>query len=248
MQPRKDWVQYGLHDVVQAKQTLLCVADQLHQLTIQLQRAHELAATVPEIGGCSYAHTVEVLSASMLRLTEAYKTALSVSASGSLSREPIAASALLYETERELAGYARQYGVRIHIDTPAQLQLVAADTTVLRAVMVGLGQVFVRAAAESADTREVKLAAHRRTRHGIVIGVYGEHNESLDASALRRSLVLAGRSAQPFAKLSYGPNAEVALAQSLLRPFSASLHVGRFRTLTGLATTLPVYNQTSLSV
>lgn len=249
MQPRKDRASYGLHEVMQAKQVLLSVADQLHQLTVQLQRAHELAATVPEIGGRSYAHTVAVLSESMFRLTDAYKTALSAAPfDNGIGREPVAVSALLYETERELAAYARHYGVQLEIDAPQQLQLVAADTSVFRAVMVGLGQVFVRAAAESADTRKVKLAAHRRSRRGIVVGVYSGCNESLDAAALRRAVALGGRSTQPFAKLSYGPNAEVALAQSLLKPFSAALHVGRFRTLTGLATTLPAYNQMSLSV
>jgi len=124
------------------------------------------------------------------------------------------------------------------------LRPILADRAVLQAAMTSLGQVFVLSQAESDVPAAVRLSAHR-SRYGVVAGLYS-HLPQLGADSLRRAHALQGRARQPLQRLVTGPAAGVFVADSLLRTLAARLHVARYHSLTGLATTLQPSSQLQL--
>ena len=124
------------------------------------------------------------------------------------------------------------------------MQPVMADRTVLQAAMTSLGQVFVLAQSESEEPSVVRLAAHR-TRYGVVAGLYAKAPQ-LGTDSLRRARALQGKARQPLQRLVSGPAAGVFVADSLLHALAARLHVARYRSLNGLATTLTPSQQLQL--
>jgi len=110
--------------------------------------------------------------------------------------------------------------------------------------MTSLGQVFVLSQAEADEPSSVHLSAHRN-RYGVVAGLYG-CSAQLGTDSLRRAHALQGRARQPLQRLVSGSAAGVFVADSLLRTLAAHLHVARYRSLTGLATTLQPSQQLQL--
>lgn len=228
----------AVQEAEHSKRLFLSLADQLNHVCLQMVRMSELTPHTP---------AMRVLADTLLQLTNTYVLAFRTAHPGGVAREPVALSGLLTESAHLLQPYATQYGVSLHIDVPPQLQLVAAEPLVLRTAIVGLGQVFVRAAAESDAPGGVRLAAHR-SRHGVVAGVYTDQHEALTAPVLRRALTMKGSVPQPLGKLVSGPAAEVFMAHALIDSLMTTLRVGRFRSLTGLAATLPSCSQLELCV
>jgi hypothetical protein len=161
-----------------------------------------------------------------------------------LELEPVTVSSLLYDTANALQPFARQYGVELQLQSGPRLQPIMADRAVLQSAMTSLGQVFVLSQAEADEPSAVHLSAHR-SRYGVVAGLYG-CSPQLGADSLRRAHALQGRARQPLQRLVSGPAAGVFVADSLLQALAARLHVARYRSLTGLATTLRPSQQLQL--
>lgn len=229
----------------------LGLAEQLSRPLLQISHLAEVGAG---LAGDDPAQALErwqqvrVIATSSLRLAESYALGLRLHGRvTALDLEPVTVSSLLYDTAQELQPFAAQYGVELELDTGPRALPVLADRAVLQSAMISLGQVFVAAGAESdsdSTPSVVRLAAHR-SRYGVVAGLYG-HVPQLGADSLRRAHQLQGQARQPLQRLVSGPAAGVFVADSLLQTLAAHLHVARYHSLTGLATTLQPSQQLHL--
>jgi hypothetical protein len=161
-----------------------------------------------------------------------------------LELEPVTVSSLLYDTAQALQPYARQYSVKVELESGPKMTPILADRAVLQSAMVSLGQVFVLAESENEKHAPVRLAAHHG-RYGVVAGLYGQI-PGLGVDSLRRAQQLHGNARQPFGRLVSGSAAGVFVADSLLKALSTRLHAARYHNLTGLATTLQPSSQLQL--
>jgi hypothetical protein len=227
----------------------LGLAEQLARPFLQVARLSELA--VSDQADADPAVMIErwqmarAIADASLQLVESY--ALSLRVQGKITPlrlEQVTVSALLYDTAHGLHAFARQYGVELQLDAGLRMQPVLADRTVLTAALTSLGQVFILAQAEAGASTPVRLSAHRG-RYGVVAGLYTDAPQ-LGAESLRRAHTLQGRARQPLQRLVSGPAAGVFVADSLLRALAARLHVARYRSLNGLATTLQPSQQLQL--
>jgi len=213
-------------------------------VTEQLVRPFLQIARISELADQEQWQTVRTIADSYLQIAESY--ALSLRAHGKitpLKLEPIAVSALLYDTAHSLSAFAKQYGVELEVDAGTRQQPIIADRTILQSAMISLGQVFVLAQSESDDMAPVRLSAHK-SRYGVVAGMYG--SASLGAESLRKARLLQGKAHQPISQLVSGPAAGVFVADSLLQVIKTRLHVAKYHNLTGLAATLPSSSQLQL--
>ncbi len=222
----------------------LSLSEQLSRPLLQVAQLAELAADDPETAAERW-RLVQIIAQSSLHLVESYALSLRVSGKITpLEMEPVTVSSLLYDTAGALEPFAKQYGVSLELDPALRMQPIMADRMVLQSAMVSLGQVFVLAQSQSDEPSPVHLNAHRG-RYGVVAGLYGG-SALLGKDNLRRAYALQGRARQPLQRLVSGPAAGVFVADSLLHTLAARLHVARYRSLTGLATTLQPSQQLQL--
>jgi len=223
----------------------LGLAEQLVRPLLTVSRLSELAATDGSESSLEQWQLVRSVAESSLQLVESYALSLRVHGKvAPLALEPVTVSSLLYDTAASLESFARQYGVKIELDTGPRLQPILADRQVLQAAMTSLGQVFVAAVAEAEERSPVHVSAHR-SRHGVVAGMYSG-TAQLGADSLRRARLVQGRAWQPLQQLVSGPAAGVFVADSLLQTLAAKLHVARYHNMTGLAATLQPSTQLQL--
>jgi hypothetical protein len=237
--------QFGEGAALNSQERLfLSLTEQMSRPLLQVAQLAELAADDPETAAELW-QQVQAIAQSSLQLVESYALSLRVHGKVTpLELEPVTISSLLYDTAGVLAPFARQYGVELELDPGLRMQPIMADRTVLQSAMVSLGQVFVLAQAQSDDRATVHLNAHRG-RYGIVAGLYG-CSAQLGADSLRRARALQGKARQPLQRLVSGPAAGVFVADSLLHTLAARLHVAKYHSLTGLATTLQPSQQLQL--
>lgn len=227
------------------EQLFLGLAEQIARPLLQIARLSELAGRGDPEAASVHWQTARAIADSSLQLVESYALSLRVHGKiTSLALEPVTVSSLLYDTAGALSAFARQYGVELELEPGPRLQPIMADRTVLQSAMTSLGQVFVLAQAEADEPSAVRLAAHRN-RYGIVAGLYCASSQ-LGVESLRRAHALQGKARQPLQRLVSGPAAGVFVADSLLHTLSAHLHVARYHSLTGLATTLHPSQQLQL--
>jgi hypothetical protein len=238
----------GLGDTAQLnsqERLFLSLAEQLSRPLLQVTQLAELAAAEDPAVAALHWQMVRAIADSSLQLVEGYALSLRVHGKVTpLTLEPVTVSSLLYDAAHDLHAFAKQYGVELELDTGSGLQPIMADRAVLQSAMISLGQVFVMSQAEADEPSAVRLAAHR-TRYGVVAGLYS-HASQLGADSLRRAHALQGKARQPLQRLVSGPAAGVFVADALLRTLAARLHVARYRTLNGLATTLQPSQQLQL--
>ena len=219
----------------------LSVAEQLSRPLLTLSRLSELAVDDPPVAAAQWP-VAHAIAESSLHLVENYSLGLRVHGKVTpLALEPIAISALLYDTAEQLKPFAQQYGVELELDAGPRTLPVLADRAVLQAAFESLGQVFVAAQAEAETPGPVRLMAHRG-RYGVVAGLYGD-TPQLGVDSLRRAQVVQGRARQPLQQLVSGPAAGVFVADNLLRTLESRLHVARYHNLNGLAATLQSSHQ-----
>jgi hypothetical protein len=223
------------------QQLFLSVADQLDGVMSYLAQLSQANLSVDQNDDWKLVHT---LTNTVRYITSGYIASLRTP-DHAVKPGPVALASLLHETAELLLPYSKQYAVPISVTVAPRLQPVMADTGLLRMALLNIGQVFVRSAAENDYPAGIKLAAYR-SRYGIVAGVYSAHNDLLSAPRLRRALHLAGHGIQPCGPIGSGPVAGIFVAEALLRSLAARLHVARYQTLTGLATTLPSCSQLQL--
>lgn len=216
---------------------LLNVVEQLSRPLLQLRSMAELAATDPALVAEQW-QAVRLLADTGLQLAESY--ALNLRLHGKLTLlelEPVAVSALLYDTAHALEPYAKQHGVSLELETGPRVAPVLADRTVLQAALTSLGQVFIESSSQQETAAAVRLSAHR-SRYGMVTGLYTDAAASLGAESLRQARQLQAKARQPLQRLVSGPAAGVFVADALLQNLASRLHVARYHKLTGLAATL----------
>lgn len=222
------------------------LCEQLGDVFLQIARLSELAqASTKKTDSQKINSTIADLSAASMYLTDAFATESRLA--DRLLRpnlEPLTVGSLLSEAVAELKPLAQQYEVDLDIENLSKMNPVMGDRLVLQAALVCLGQVFVQASA-SLDKPKLFFGAHR-SRYGVVAGVYSAELPPLTAPALRRARRMIGQVDQPFGQFVHGSAAGVFVAEKLLASIETSLHVAKYRKLTGLAVTLPACNQLQL--
>jgi len=226
-------------------QLFLSMVEQLAQPLLQVSQLAQLAEDDTALQASERWQTVQSIVDSSLQLIESYSLSMRIHGKITpLAFEPVAISALLYDTAHELEPFAKQYGVKLLLDTGPKVEPIVSDRAVLHSALTSLGQVFVLSQAENEDHSSVHLNAHKN-RYGIVAGLYG-CSQQLGVDSLRRAHALQGKARQPLQQLVSGPAAGVFVADSLLQALAARLHVAHYRNLTGLAATLHPAQQMQL--
>lgn len=235
----------GSAELNSQERLFLSLVEQLSRPLLQITQAAELATGDDPATSLARWQAVQTVAAQSLQLAESYGLSLRVHGKvAALQLEPVTVSSLLYDTTTALQPFAKQYGVELELEAGPRLQPILADRSVLQHAMTSLGQVFVLAQSETEEPGSVRLAAHR-SRYGVVAGLYG-CSPQLGADSLRRAHALQGTARQPLQRMVSGPAAGVFVADSLLQTLAARLHVARYRSLTGLATTLQPSRQLQL--
>lgn len=217
---------------------LAAVAEQLKVPLTVIARQAELAE-VADYPGMQGAEIIRAQSMAALTLVDSYLLGLALLREQTrLELEPVSVSSLLVDTAHELERYAHHYGVHLELITAGKYGPVMSHARGLKAALLSLGFALVeaQAAGDQRKPRRLQLVAHR-TPQGIVAGLYGDY-ESLYTKYWRSALELVGRAQQPFTVLGSGSGAGLFVADAIFRSMHTSLHVGRYRRLSGLAATL----------
>ena len=211
------------------------LAEQLHNSFMQIARLCEL-------DDAQSRQTIYDVSHAAMQLTESYALSVRLQ-NGQATPElrPVIVSAVLRETVEELKPLAKLLGVQLSLLEPQSGSLAVTDPGILKSALTSLGQVFILAESQRGETRPVQFGVHR-SRHGIVAGLYGL-TDQLSHQALRRAHRLQSQASQPLQSLVSGPAAGVFVADDLLGSMSSKLHVSRYRSMNGLAVTLPKCHQ-----
>ncbi len=229
----------GDHTVVPTSSEILLlnVVEQLSRPLLQLRSLAELAAIEPSLAAEQW-QAVRLLSDTGLQLAESYALNVRLHSKVTLLQvEPVAVSALLYDTAQSLEPYAAQHGVALELDTGPRVAPIMADRMVLQTALISLGHVFIESSSQHESSTTVRLSAHR-SRYGMVTGLYTDAAASLGAESLRQARQLQAKARQPLQRLVSGPAAGVFVADALLQNLASRLHVARYHKLTGLAATL----------
>lgn len=224
--------------LVEADDLLLSVAEQLKVPLTTIARQVELGE-LTDYPGVRGADIIRTQAMAALTLVDSYLLGLELlKHQTELELEPVSVASVLVDTAHELDHFARHYGVHLELTTAGKYGPVMGHTRGLKAALLSLGFTLVeaQAAGDLRRPRRVQLAVHR-TPHGIVTGMYGEH-EGLQAKHWRTALRLAGRARQPLGAIGSGSGAGLFVADALFRSMQTSLRVGRYQHLTGLAVTL----------
>jgi hypothetical protein len=235
----------ALHNEVrpEANELLASVAEQLKVPLAIIARQAELGALHGTQDGSFDATTIATQADAALMLVDSYLLGLELLRTQTqLELEPVSVSSLLVDIAHDLHSFARQYGVKVELETAGRYGPVMSNARGLKAALLSLG--FALVEAQSAQLVEgagkkparVLLAAHR-TPHGIVAGMYGTH-QTVSAGAWRRAQTLRGKARQPFAELGAGSAAGLFVADTILRSMESRLRVGRYLHAGGLAATL----------
>lgn len=188
-----------------------------------------------------------------LRLLDSYVLSLqlrTLADDADLEQEPVALSAVLYDTVAALRQTAQAYGVSLRVRVQGRTAPVLAHRQALQSALMSLSYAVISAlpASDVGDTADgtaaqVQLVAHR-TRQGMVVGVYAPLN--LTPQAYRQARSLYGTVRQPLTSSMPGSGAGVFVADSILATMKSRVHVGRFMKLSGFAVTLPLSEQLQL--
>lgn len=233
-----------LPDETQQTDLFIRYARQIQSLVTQVARTNETALLSIESQQVANETIADALTAIAI-LTEGYITQTQYQSGETINHEPVSVGSLLYETAQELYPYAKRIGVDVMVgDLPKSHAVVMTDRQLMRTAMVSLGTVFMQAAQQTDETTPVVLSAHK-SRFGTVLGLYGTFPE-LNNAMLRRARVLRYEANQPLPQFVSGPAAGLFIAENLLQSVAAKLHVARYRSLNGFATTLPGCNQLQL--
>jgi hypothetical protein len=218
-----------------ATELLLSVAEQLKMPLTNIARLAELAKM--DTTSPLDLNSLSVHAQVALTLVDSYLLGLQLAQEqGSLALEPVSVSSILNDTAHQLQAYAKQHNVMLEVRIAGRYGPVMAHFKGLQAALLSLGYTLVESQAAQPGRRELVLAAHR-TPHGIVAGLYGEH-EALSAPQWRRALELCGRARQPFTALSASSAAGLFVADTIFQAMASRLRVGRHNNQTGLAATL----------
>lgn len=179
-----------------------------------------------------------------LQLIEAYRLALRIEDSASLSLEPIAVGAVLRDVAHQLSPYAKQYETTLEINVQRQLKPVLAHAPSLIAALQCLGASLIRA--QSAQSRQknyrLLLAAHRAADNVITAGAFSSVH-GLSDRTLRSARGLVGRARQPLPSVPAGAASGVLIADMLCTAMWAPLRAVAHQGMGGLATAVPISKQ-----
>lgn len=228
---------------------LIAVARQMRQPLLQISRQAELGRLFADSDPRQALDNILVSSDNALRLIDNYVLSLQAAVRGeAIEYEPVSVMAVLHEAAHKLEPTAKQYGVRLEIDSSPRLGLVQTNSRNLEAAFVSLGYSLIEALASSNETPDkpidLSLAAHR-CRYGVVAGMYCNKDE-ISVGVLRRGRELQAKAQQPHFSLSSAAGAGVFVADSLLKTVSSKLTVSRYHNQYGLAAILPPVNQLQL--
>ena len=218
------------------------MADGISHALSQINRLSEAAQKEQTLAQTADWQTVQDITQASIALLDGYSMTLRLQQGmESPVVAPVATAVLLRDTARLLAPYAEQFGVQIELDVSSRLEPILSDRLVLQSALVSLGQVFIRAHAETEQPKPIRLAAHR-TRYGIVVGLYG-YGIEMSSAALRRARNLRGKAFQPYSQFVSGPASGIFVADGLLNSVAAQLHAARYHNVAGLAVTMPACSQ-----
>jgi hypothetical protein len=213
---------------------LRALAEQLKLPLLHISQHVELA----RMGHETELKHIETVADMALKLVDSYVLSTQLSQGQlQLRLEPVSVSSVLHDAAEKLEGIAREYACELRLDLSGKYGPVMADRKSLEAAITTLGYSFIEAQAQEGVKKPSLVLAAHRSRHGIVTGVYGDHNE-LTSDMFRRSKVLSGRARQPLPPLGHTPSAGIFVADSLISAMSSGLKVARHSNLTGLAATL----------
>lgn len=181
-----------------------------------------------------------------LKLVEAYRLALSLGDNTQLPLEPVAIGAVLANVAHQLSPLAAAYQIDLWIDIQPKLTPVLAHEPSLLTALSCLGGSIIRAQASGGDGSRgrVVLGAHRHS-DGTVTGVYSSAR-GVSQHALRAARNLAGKARQPLPDVPAGTASGVLVADMLCAKIWRPLSVGRYQSLDGLATLVPISQQLNL--
>jgi hypothetical protein len=228
-----------------AEQLFLSLAEELKLPLEQIARRAELGRLT---GGDSENFASIQTSADItLQLLDSYllSVRLAHEPDERFAVEPVSVSAVLQETQMQLAGVAKQYDVELDLHVHGRYEPVMAHAQALKTALVSLGYSLIEALpAMGVQQLRLQLAAHR-TKYGIVAGMYCQA-EDLTPHMLRRAKDLHGHARQPFVSALPGSGAGVFVADAIFAAMASRLRVGRFQKLPGFAVTLPPSQQLQL--
>ncbi len=214
----------------------ISLAEQLHLSFLQITRLSETAQTTEQI---------HAIAEAAMQFTENYILSVKLHSNAMQPLvEPTSLYSILLDVSHNLQPLASAYGVQLSLGDMGRLSPVMTDATIMRSILTSIGQVFIVSESQSEEPRPLQLSAHM-TKHGVVTGLYST-SADLSKSTLRRAHALQHKATQPFRSFVTGPATGVFVAEQLLESIYASLHVGKYHNMSGLAVTIPVCRQMQL--
>lgn len=218
-------------DYSESERLLTALAEQLRLPLLQIARTAELG----RLHQLDNQANIETIAQSALKLVDAYMLSDQLSRQQiALELEPVSLSSVLHDTVQLMNPLAKQYGCELRLHISGRYGPVMAHKSSLEIALTNLTHAFIEAGAQKENT-VVLLAAHR-SRHGLVAGIFGDHQE-LTTDMYRRAKLLYGRARQPLPSMSASNGAGIYLADTLFQAMATHLRVAQHSKLTGLAAT-----------
>jgi hypothetical protein len=226
-------------EAVSHDRLLRALAEQLKLPLLHIARTAELAGKTEQEMYSTIMQTADMA----LQLIDGYLLSTDVHSQQALQLEPVSISAVLQDTAHRLSYLAKQYNCEIDVHLSGKYGPVMAHRQSLEMAFTMLGYAFIEAGA-SEDKRTMIFGAHR-SKAGLVAGIFGDQ-PGLTSDMFRRAKALYGTARQPLTSVTPAAGAGVFIADSLLAPQSAPLHVAHHQKFAGLAATLLQSHQLQL--
>lgn len=227
---------------------LAALAEHIKLPLMQIARRSELARLEPETETHDHIAAIELTADTALRLLDSYLLSRKLALLDNVEIEPVSVGAVLESAAHSLSKLAEEAHTDLEIHLSGRFEPVLAHKHALEAALVSLGYVLIEAqqslASDPTKRHSIMLGAHRG-KTGIVTGLY-TNMEQLSQQMLKRGHSLYGRARIAMPELSIDSGAGVFVAEALLDSMSSKLRVSRYRTLSGLATTLTATRQLEL--
>jgi K+-sensing histidine kinase KdpD len=163
-----------------------------------------------------------------------------------LELEPVAVSAVMYDSAEYLYKYAKLLNCTVEVVVPSRTSVLAmADKSILQAALISLGYSFLHTATnakQSKNTITYVAGVHNRA---IVAGIFSKEAH-ISARDLRASRNLGGTARQPLQNFSYTSSSGIYIADALFSAMQAPMSIKRHKYMGGIGANLLPSRQLAL--
>lgn len=202
---------------------------------------------VSRLSGSVNHDAIEITVDATMRLLDSYIMSTQIyNGQLELELEPVAVSAVMYDSAEYLRKYAQLLNCKLEVTVPARKSVLAmANKSVLQAALVSLGYSFLHAKSNAGQKKNTIRFFAGTQNKSIIAGVFSD-GAQISATELEASRNLSGVARQPLRNFSYTSSSGIYIADALFSAMQAPLGVKRCKFIDGIGANLLPSRQLAL--